>query len=146
MNPKSKLLLLTTACVEIGTGLCLLFLPSVVFAILLGFEQASADALFVGRIAGAALLAIGLASWIARVDDLTIAQFGLFSGILFYDVAASVLLAYAGMVLKMVGILLWPAVVLHAVLAGWAFSCLGPNRIPWASIRRLAVGRSNDLK
>ena len=38
---------------------------------------------------------------------------------LIYDVAAAALLAYAGLALSLVGIALWPAVVLHAALAVW---------------------------
>jgi hypothetical protein len=124
-----KLLLLTTAFVEAATGLCLLILPAVVFWFLLGLEQATAEALLVGRIAGASLLAIGVASWIARADTFTPAQHGLLTGILIYDMAASILLAFAGAVSKMIGVLLWPAVALHAILAIWCFSCLWPDNI-----------------
>jgi hypothetical protein len=49
-----KLFLLITALVETGTGLCLLFLPAVLLFVLLGFDPATADAIFVGRLAGAA--------------------------------------------------------------------------------------------
>jgi hypothetical protein len=119
-----KLLLLTTAFVEAATGLCLIFLPGVLFAILLGLEQASVDAIVVGRIAGAALLAIGIASWMARNDTLTPAHLGLLTGILIYDAGASMVLAYAGAILNMIGVLLWPAVALHALLAAWCLSCL----------------------
>ena len=119
-----KLLLLVTALVEAATGLCLLILPAVLFAILLGLEQPTVDTIFVGRIAGAALLAIGIASWMARNDTRTPAQRGLLTGILIYDAAAAILLAYAGAVLEMSGVLLWPAVALHAILAVWCFSCL----------------------
>ena len=119
-----KLFLLVTAFVEAATGLGLLILPAALFAILLGLEQATVDAIFVGRIAGAALLAIGIASWMARSDTLTPAQSGLLTGILIYNAAASMLLAFAGAVLKMIGVLLWPAVALHAILTVWCFSCL----------------------
>jgi hypothetical protein len=118
------LFLVVTAFVEAATGLCLLFLPAVLFAFLLGLEKAAVDAIFVGRIAGAALLAIGVASWMARNDTRTPAQLRLLTGILVYDAAASMLLAYAGAVLEMIGVLLWPAVALHAILAVWCFSCL----------------------
>jgi hypothetical protein len=123
-----KLFLLITALVEAATGLCLLFLPGIVFAILLGLDHASIDAIFVGRLAGAALFAIGIASWIARADIRSPAQLGLLTGILIYDAAASTLLAYAGAVLKMAGLLLWPAVAIHAILALWCFGCLRPER------------------
>jgi hypothetical protein len=43
---------------------------------------------------------------------------------LIYDVAAAVILAYTGWFLNLVGILLWPAVLLHAALAVWCGVCL----------------------
>jgi hypothetical protein len=64
----------------------------------------------------------------ARTDTRTPAQLGLLTGILVYNAAATLLLAYAGAVLKMVGDLLWPAVAIHAILAVWCFSCLKPGR------------------
>src|SRR4029079_19226397 len=109
-----KLFLSVTALIEAATGLCLFVLPAVLFAILLGLDHASDDAIFVGRLAGAALLAVGVASWKARVDGRTPAQLGLLTGILVYNAAATVLLAYAGAVLKMAGVLLWPAAAVHA--------------------------------
>jgi hypothetical protein len=123
-----KLFLSVTACVEAATGLCLLILPGALFAALLGLEHATGDAIFVGRLAGAALLAIGMASWMARIDTRTPAQLGLLTGILIYNAAATLLLAYAGAVLKMIGVLLWPAVVIHVILAVWCFGCLQPER------------------
>ena len=123
-----KLFLLITALVEAATGLCLLFAPAILFAVLLGLDHATVDAIFVGRLAGAALLAIGVASGMARTDKRTPAHLGLLTGILIYNAAASMLLAYAGAVLKMVGVLLWPAVAIHAILAVWCFSCLLPER------------------
>jgi len=45
-------------------------------------------------------------------------------GVLIYDVAASGLLAYAGLFLHMVGLALWPAVVLHLALTVWCVVCL----------------------
>jgi hypothetical protein len=124
-----KLFLLITAFVEAATSLCLLFLPAVLFAVLLGLEHVTVETIFVGRIAGGALLGIGVASWMAAADTLMPAQLGLLSGILIYDAAASMLLAFAGAVLKMNGVLLWPAVGLHAVLAVWCFICLLPDNI-----------------
>jgi len=123
-----KPFLLITAFVEAATGLCLLILPAVVFTVLLGLDRATPDAIFVGRILGAALLAIGTASWMARTDTLTPAQLGLLYGILVYDAAAALLLAFAGIALKMVGVLLWPAVALHAILAIWCLGCLHSDK------------------
>jgi hypothetical protein len=123
------LFLIITAFVEAATGLCLLFVPALLLAVLLGLEHATVDALFIGRIAGAALLAIGIASWLARVDTFTPAQRGLLTGIFIYNAAAAMLLSFAGAILGMIGVLLWPAVALHAILAVWCFSCLRPDKI-----------------
>jgi hypothetical protein len=127
MNRKSLLVL--TAVVEGATGLCLLVLPALPFALLLGWQQAELDANFIGRIAGASLLALGIASWMARNDAWTPAQRGLLTGILVYNAATAILLACAGAVLKMSGVLLWPAVALHAILAVWCFRYLWLDRI-----------------
>jgi hypothetical protein len=137
-----KLLLVVTAVVEGATGLCLLFLPALLFALLLGWQQAAIDANFVGRIAGASLLAMGIASWMARNDALTPAQRGLLTGILVYNAATAMLLAFAGVVLKMVGILLWPAVALHAILAVWCVRSLWPDRIKRGSGSAAVEGRT----
>ena len=119
MNAKRKLFLVVIASAEASIGLSLLFLPSVPFALLLGLENATVDAIFVGRIAGAALLSIGVASWMARTDELNPSLFGLLIGILVYNAAVSILLVYAAAVLKMTGGMLWPTVALHAILAVW---------------------------
>jgi hypothetical protein len=122
-----KLFLVATALIEAPLGLCLIFLPALPFALLLGLEPAAVETLFVGRVAGAALLAIGVASWMARADPLAPAQFGLLTGLLIYDAIAAILLVFAGSVLKMSGVLLWPAVALHAILAAWCLTCLRPD-------------------
>src|SRR5262245_305455 len=98
---RRKYLLIVTAFGEVGTGLLLLFLPSVLFALLLGASPAAPEALFLGRITGAALLAIGIACWLARSDKHGPAQLRLLIGVLIYDVATAVLLAYAGLVWSM---------------------------------------------
>ena len=124
-----KYFLIVTAFGEMGTGLLLLFLPAVLLALLLGASPAAPEAIFVGRLAGAALLAIGVACWIARNELGCPTQLGLLAGVLLYDVAAAALLAYAGLGLSMVGVALWPAVVLHVALAGWCSACFRSGRV-----------------
>ncbi len=122
-----KLLFGVTALLEVVTGLSLLILPAVPLVLLLGSGEAAPETLLVGRVAGAALLGIGVASWQARADRRTPAQLGLLTGILLYDVAAAVLLAYAGAALHLAGIALWPAVVLHSALAVWCVLAMSPG-------------------
>src|SRR5262245_34639186 len=121
-------LFLVTALVEVGTVLALVFFLSVPLALLLGVAAAAPETLFVGRVAVAALLAIGVACGVGRGDNRNAAHLGLLIGVLIYDTVAAALLAYAGLGLSMVGIGLWPAVVLHTTLAVWCVACLWPRR------------------
>jgi phosphotransferase system glucose/maltose/N-acetylglucosamine-specific IIC component len=116
--------LIVTAVAEVGLGLALLVLPAGPLALLLGISTPAEDSLFIARIAGAALLAIGVMSSLARRDPGSPALRGVLSGILVYDALAALLLNYAGVVLQMDGPALWPAMVLHTVLAIWCVVCL----------------------
>ena len=112
-------LLIVTACGEMATGLSLLAVPAIPLRLLIGVEQASPEAIFVARVAGAALLAIGVGCWLGRSDQLGPAQRGLIAGILVYSAVVAGLLVYAGLFLNVVDIALWPAVAVHAVLLAW---------------------------
>lgn len=124
-----SLLLRVAVFVEVPTGLCLLLVPGLILGLLLGVQHAVAETLLAGRIAGAALLGFGLAIWLTRSTS-QVVQRGLVTGITLYTVAAAVLLAYAGIVLKMIGSLLWPGFVFHVGFAVWCFMCLA--RSWWA--------------
>jgi hypothetical protein len=113
-----KTLLAVTGVGEAATGLALLVYPPIVARLLLGAEINDVGVV-ISRVAGAALLAIGVACWLARNDPERPAQLGLLTGVLIYDLAAAAILAYAGLFLDMAGLALWPAVVLHSALALW---------------------------
>jgi len=116
--------LIVTALLEVGAGLLLLAVPALALQFLLGVGEAASETLVVARIAGAALLAIGVTCWMARRNGPNPAQSGVVAGALIYDVAAAGLLAYAGLGLNMAGLGLWPAVGLHTVLAVWSVACI----------------------
>ena len=113
-----KFLLTLTALIEALTGLGLLIVPAIVVKLLLGAEISGA-AIPLGRVAGAALLALGVACWRARGDTQSRAARGLIAAILLYNLGAVGVLGDAGIQSTTVGIALWPAVGLHAVLAVW---------------------------
>ena len=115
----ARKLLMVTTFVETPIGLMLLLSPPLVAGLLLGVSLAAPAALIVGRIAGAALLALGVACWLARDDKPSLARRGLLAAILLYNCAAGAVLAHAGAVAGLVGVLMWPAVALHAALAVW---------------------------
>jgi hypothetical protein len=125
-----KELFLAMAIVEVATGLVLLALPATVLTALFGIQGAAQEALAASRIAGAALLAIGAICALARDDTPTPAQRGVLAGILIYNVLAAVQFAYDGLALQLAGPALWPAVVLHALLAVWSILCLQQFRSP----------------
>ena len=119
-----KSLLIVTALIEAATGLALLLSPSLLVSLLLGSSLDAPAALTVGRVAGAALLALGVACWLARDDVESHAAQGLVAAMLLYNIAAVLLLASAGIGSGLRGVELWPAVVLHAALAIWCIACL----------------------
>jgi hypothetical protein len=114
-----RTLLMVTTLVETPIGLMLLFSPSLVAGLLLGASLDAPASLVVGRIAGAALLALGVACWLARDDGPNLARRGLLAAMLLYNCAAGAVLAHAGAVAGLVGVLMWPAVALHAAFAVW---------------------------
>ena len=123
MNIKS--LLTVTALIEGATGVALLVVPSVIVELLLGAGLSSPQSFVLGRIAGAALVSIGVACWLARRADAVVT--GLVAGMLIYNVAVPVLLIYAAMADGMQGVALWPASILHVMLAVWCLLCLRPR-------------------
>lgn len=119
-----KKLLITTAVLESATGLGLVASPALLATLLLGGGLDTPAALNVARVAGVALLAIGVACWLARNDSASRAARGLVSGLLLYNLGAGALFAQAGMALQPAGMGVWGVVVIHAVMAAWCISCL----------------------
>jgi hypothetical protein len=117
-----KLLLKLTALIEVGAGLALLIVPAFVVKLLLGAEISGA-AVPLGRVAGAALLALGVACWCARGEAR-----GLVIAMLVYNVGVAIVLAAAGIQLATVGIALWPAVILHTVMAAWCVASMKSSK------------------
>src|SRR5258707_9658745 len=116
-------LLKFTAIIEAATGLGLIALPAIVVRLLLGAEISGAS-IPLGRVAGAALLALGVACWLARDDSQSRTARGLVVAMLMYNIPATAILAFAGIGLGLHGVALWPAVVLHAAMAAWCVACL----------------------
>lgn len=77
--------LLVTALVEVGAGLVLLVAPSLATSLLLDIGRPAPEALVVGRVCGAGLLAIGVGCWFARSDHGSPSQRGLLRGALVYN-------------------------------------------------------------
>ena len=63
-----KALLVVTAVLEAGTGLALVVSPALPVSFLFGTTLDAPSALAVSRVAGAVLLALAAACWLARHD------------------------------------------------------------------------------
>ena len=97
---------------ETATGLALLIIPSLVSRLLLGAELDGVS-IPLARVTGIALIGLGVACWPSWTPRW---------GILTYSALVTLYLAYVGIRGEWVGPLLWPAVVLHALLTlllGW---------------------------
>jgi len=112
-------LLLVTALLEVLTGLALLATPSLVVSVLLGTVLDSSTGTVLARVAGAALLSLGLVAWLARKLPRSPAAGGLVQALLFYNAAVAAVLIHAHVALGVSGVGLWPAVIVHVAMAGW---------------------------
>jgi len=113
-----------TALIELGAGLAILSFPSAAVALLLGARLETPGALTVARVAGAALLTLGAAFWLARGDTQSRAARGLVAAMVLYNLGAVIILGAAGIRSQPVGLVLWPAVVLHAAMTIWCIMSL----------------------
>jgi hypothetical protein len=118
-----KLLLKLTALVEAGTGLGLVAVPGVVVRLLLGGELSGAS-ISLGRVAGVALLALAVACWLASSDTPSCAARGIVSAMVLYNLGVALILSMVGIQSQPIGIALWPAVILHAIMTVWCLASL----------------------
>jgi len=101
-----RTVLIAAALGEAATGLALVVAPGLVGRLLLGGELAGA-ALPFARVAGIALVGLGIACWPGPAV----------LGMLAYSTAVALYLAFLGAAGGQAGDLTWPAVALHAVLS-----------------------------
>jgi hypothetical protein len=100
-----KRVLVLAAASEAATGAALMIVPSFVGHLLFGAELTGV-AIPVARLTGIALIALAVACWPGTP----------LVGMLTYNAAVTLYLAYVGLTGSLTGILLWPAVVLHLIL------------------------------
>ena len=104
-----KIVLIIAAAAEAGTGLLLLISPSLVVGLLFDTE-AGGIATVMSRLAGVALIGLGVACWPGS------AAFQQLYGMLTYSTLAMLYLIRIGIRGIPVGLLLWPGVAVHALL------------------------------
>jgi hypothetical protein len=105
-------ILTLAAIVEVLTGAALLAAPVFVVHLLLGGEI-SGVGLAAARVAGIAIIALG----IACLPNRDSAPSRPLLGMLTYSILVTIYLAILGIRHEAAGSLLWPAVILHAILS-----------------------------
>jgi hypothetical protein len=113
MNPA----LVFAAIGETLTGAALLIVPSWIGRLLFGVELTDVAAI-AGRVAGIALVGLGIACWPGTQ----------LIGMLSYSAGVAVYLAWVGLTGGPAGILLWPVVVLHVILTALLMRALSGDR------------------
>jgi len=122
-----KKLLALAAVGEGAMGLLLLVYPPIVVWLLFGVGISGAG-IVMSRVAGISLIALGLACWPASEASGGISR--ALRAMLCYSLLATLYLAYVGFIYGLIGILLWPAVVVHVILTillAWAALVLRKN-------------------
>ena len=110
--------LVLAAVGEVATGVALLLVPSLVGQLLLGAELTGV-AVTVARVAGIALIGLGVACWPGTP----------LLGMLIYSAAVTLYLAYLGIAGGLTGLLLWPAVILHAILTALLARAMAKGKV-----------------
>jgi hypothetical protein len=117
-----KLLLIAMAAVEVSTGVALLVAPSFVVWLLLSEGLSSPESLVLGRILGTALLSIGVACWRTRNSEPS-GREDLVGSMCIYNLAVPALLVRAVFADDVQGVAIWPACLIHLVLAIGCIRC-----------------------
>ncbi len=110
MNVRTVVLL--SSAIEAATGLALIAVPVLVGHLLLGVELPGSG-IAVARVAGFGLLALGVGCW--PRGDLATSQS--IRALFIYNLLAGLFLGYLAVGGVFSGYLLWPASVLHVILA-----------------------------
>ena len=125
-------ILASAAVVEVDTGLVWLIDPALVVAMLLGANE-SGGPMPLGRVAGVALLALGMACWPGRQNAECSSPAT--RGMLVYNALIALYLTYVGTAHHLGGPLLWPGVALHAVVV---------LLLLWRAYRKRAFEKTNQ--
>lgn len=129
MRANARLLLSVTGVVEAATGVALLMAPTLLIEVLLGAEPDTAAGMMVARVAGAAVLSLAVACWLARDDLAVSAARGLVTAMLIYNFAVVAIFILGWLRHGIAGIALWPVVAAHLALGVWCAACLASTRI-----------------
>ena len=99
---------------EIATGLALMVDPALVVRLLAGTRE-TLEEMSLARFPGIVLFALGIACWPS--EQRSRCDTAAFRGMLTYNTLVALFLAYLFIAHRIGGVLLWPGVILHAIVA-----------------------------
>ena len=114
VNRYETISIAVAAAIEAGTGVILIVFPSLFVRLLFGAELSEAGQVL-GRLGGFALLALVLACWPGAAMESAAASS--LRALLVFSVVVAIYLVYLGIGSGLMGPLLWPAAILHSVVA-----------------------------
>lgn len=117
-----KSLLTVTSIFEATTGIALIAIPSTIVPVLIGIPFDDDSLHVISGITGAALISIAMACWMFRNSGAP--ALAMIKAVLFYNVAGTLILLFAILGLKLTGVGLWPATIIHFALAIWCIAVL----------------------
>lgn len=109
--PSARNVLCFSLLAEGALGLAVILAPGLVAHLLLGAEVTGAGVAY-ARVLGVALVALGIACW-PRTDAV---RGEAVRAMLLYNLLVALYLAWLGLAHRATGILLWPAVLEHALV------------------------------
>jgi hypothetical protein len=112
---------MASGVMEVGAGVALLAAPDLAIGFVFG-AAGTAAGVALARLAGGALVSLGVACWLARRDGTSAAARALVSGMLTYNAAVAALVLTGN--LGSVGALLASVAVLHGAMALWCLRLL----------------------
>lgn len=122
----SRSALSVSAAVEVLTGLAIILFPDALIRLLFDTD-ASGVTIVIGRVAGIALISLGLGCWMSRQEA---SRGWALAAMLSYNALITIFFTVVGVGAEFVGMLLWPAVALHAGFTALLAYPLVETRVP----------------
>ncbi|KQV41735.1 MULTISPECIES: hypothetical protein [unclassified Rhizobium] len=119
IGANARLLLSVTGVFEAAAGVALLLAPALLIEALLGAVPDTPAGMTAARVAGAAVLSLAVACWLARDDLASKAAKGLVTAMLLYNFAVVAILVLGWLHDGIAGMAFWPVVAAHIALDVW---------------------------
>ena len=110
---RQRFVVTAAACLEIIVGALFLTMPDVPCLLLFGAKP-EAIGMALGRFAGIALVALGIACLPSTEAG---SRRSVVQGLFIFNLGVAILFAWVGVATALHGFLLWPVVILHAIIA-----------------------------